>query len=92
MLARNVAAFTVEYCDGLTTPELLEQQEGSAAALARGIAAGYPDHLLAYLDAHVCAINAAVAERLWHQFQRSNGGQHVAVRRVNRVKGGRHAA
>jgi hypothetical protein len=81
MLARRVSAFTVEYCDGLTTRELLEQQGASAAALARGVAAHYPEHLLAILDAHVVAIDAAVAERLWERHKRlydANGGRHVA--------------
>jgi len=73
---------------------LLAQRDASAAALARLIGAGDAQPFeLAYAAAHVDALDAAVAERAWQTFARSERPA-VTMRRVRRIapKGGQHAA
>jgi hypothetical protein len=81
-LARQVVRRTFEVSDGLTTSELIDTQEASAAMLAKLIGAGdVPDHLLDIMASIVHGYDAATDERLYERFARqydANGGRHVA--------------
>jgi len=94
MMCRTIHRFALEMADTTTTTELIELRDASAAALARLIGAGdAKPYEIAYAAAHVDALDAAVAERAWQTFARSERPA-VTMRRVRRIapKGGQHAA